>query len=340
MTKIKEKKGYIEWLRIIAILFVIYNHTRTLGFELFKVTTESTSYWLSYIMYPLCKVAVPIFFMISGANLLGKQESLGELFKKRILKHALIILLFGTVQYFRYVRAGKVALSVAAWIGAVYSQPLLETYWFLYLYLGFLLILPFLRKAVISMEKRDYIYLLTLYIVCNILAVVGYFTGYFINSNVFEVSTILFYPLLGYGVEKYGEEIKAKWGVLAIVVTEIIVVAIGVIYSQVYPESSNNLTNLIQLGTPVLSFGIFLTVKYLSKGKSNKLINALGSTVFGIYLIEDIVRNQFEKIIIRYDLTAYLNDFVVGVLFVFATFVCSAVVIYIVKLIPFVKKMI
>ena len=44
MTKLQEKKDYLEWLRVIAILFVIYNHIRTMGFELFTVTTEVTSY--------------------------------------------------------------------------------------------------------------------------------------------------------------------------------------------------------------------------------------------------------------------------------------------------------
>ncbi len=340
MMKGQEKRGYIECLRIIAILFVIYNHTRTLGFELFTVTTENTSYWFSYIMYPLCKVAVPIFFMISGVNLLNKQESLGVLFKKRILKHILIIFLFGTLQYFRYVRVGKVTLSIATWFSAIYSQPLLETYWFLYMYLGFLLILPLLRRIVQTMEKRDYIYLFVLCVVCNLFTIVGYFTGYFINANVFEMSNIIFYPLVGYGLEKYGSEIKVRYCVIATVAAEIMVVVLGIVYSKFYPENYGGLTNLIQMGTPVLACGIFLLVKLLCKERQNKLIYALGSTVFGIYLIEDIVRNQFEKLIVKFDLTAMMNDFFVVVLFVFITFICSSVVIYIVKLIPFVKKII
>lgn len=340
MTKLQEKKDYLEWLRVIAILFVIYNHTRTMGFELFIVTTEVTSYWLSYIMYPLCKVAVPIFFMISGANLLGKQENLGVVFKKRVLRHGLIILLFGTLQYFRYYRVGRVALSISAWFSAVYSQPLLETYWFLYLYFGFLLILPLLRKAVFAMGEKDYIYLGAIYIVCNLLSIIGYFTGYFVNSNVFEISIIVFYPLLGYGLEKYGKDMKLKWGILAIAFTTIVVTLLGVMYSKIYPESISGLTNLLQLGTPILAFGFFLSVKCVCKETGTKVVCALGSTVFGIYLIEDIVRNQLEKIIVKFNLTAVLNDFFVVVLFVLATFACSAVAIYILKLIPGVKKMI
>lgn len=202
------KKLYIEWLRIIAILFVIYNHTRTFGFELFTVTSEKLSYWLSFMMYPLCKTAVPIFLMISGVTLLNKQETLKELYKKRILKHVLIIVIFGSLQYLRYLRTGKVVLSLSAWFSSIYCQPVVETYWFLYLYLGFLLLLPILRNVVMTMKKQEYLYLFVLYCGFNVLTLLGYFTGYFINANIFNLANIIFYPLMGYGIDKYGCEIK------------------------------------------------------------------------------------------------------------------------------------
>ncbi|MCM1268365.1 MAG: acyltransferase [Bacteroidales bacterium] len=101
------KKTYLESLRIIAVIWVIYNHTRELGFTLYQYPSDTLSHYLSIIMIPICKTAVPVFLMISGAVLLGKTEDYRQLFKKRIARYAGIILFWGTLQYLRYVRAGK-----------------------------------------------------------------------------------------------------------------------------------------------------------------------------------------------------------------------------------------
>ena len=50
------------------------------------------------------------------------------------------------------------------------------------------------------------------------------------------------------------------------------------------------------------------------------MISNIGQAVFGIYLIEDIVRNQIEKIINKLNLIERMNDFIVAILFVITTF--------------------
>ena len=66
MINVSGRKVYIDYLRVLSGILVIYNHTRLRGFDLFKVTQETSSFWLSVIMVPFCKIAVPIFLMISG----------------------------------------------------------------------------------------------------------------------------------------------------------------------------------------------------------------------------------------------------------------------------------
>lgn len=336
------KKIYLEWLRILAIILVIYNHTRAWGYELHRVTDEVTSYWLSVIMIPVCRIAVPIFFMISGVTLLSKAESYKELFKKRILKYGFVILLFGTLQYLRFLRTGKVALSLTVWISAVYTTPILETYWFLYLYLGFLLLLPFMRKVAGAMGKRDFGYLFILNTVCCVLTVLGYFTGHFINGNVFHLSTLFFYPLMGYGVNKYGDKISSIFYLLLGSISLILVFALSVFYLKVHPEETGNFHSLLQVFTPLLCCGVFGSFKTLCKNSNNRISNIIikiGSTVFGIYLIEDIVRNQFEKILLKTNINLYINDFLVAVLFTLFSFIASAIIIYLCKLLPLIKKL-
>lgn len=304
------KKTYIESLRMIAIILVIYNHTRELGFTLYQYTSDTGAYYLSVLMIPVCKTAVPIFLMISGATLLGKTEDYRHLFSGRIVRYAGIILFWGTLQYLRYVRTGKAELSARGWWNNIYSSPRLETYWYLYLYLGFLLLLPLLRKAVSGMTNKDYGYLFGLSCVSSILTMFGYFSGSFINNSVFLLPLVFFYPLSGYWIDNasdssYGKD-ALKYGL-----------------------------------TPIISFGIFGFIKsvdkrYLHSAGLKRMILAAGDTVFGIYLTEDMIRNQIVKLIVH----IRADDFVIAVLYTLSTFAAGVVFVFIMKKLPVLKRLV
>lgn len=337
------KKLYIEWLRIIAILFVIYNHTWTWGCDLYRVTTEDSSRLLSILMFPLCKTAVPIFMMIAGANLLAKQESLKDLYRKRVLRYVIVIFLFGTLQFLRYVRGGHISFTITNWIKAIYSEPAIEPYWFLYLYLGFLITLPFFRKMVAYMEKKDFKYLFILMCVCRILALIGYFSGITVNGYIFSIigSSAFFYPIIGYGIEKYSDESDRKKFIIILLNSLTITMLCGGIYKLMNPDDIDSFTNIMQILTPQLSVGIFGLLKtyYRKKNtKGSKVIMAISGTTFGIYLIEEIIRRQVEKILIKTQLANYINDFVVALIFVLLTFCSGMFIIYIAKKIPVIKR--
>lgn len=78
----KKKKIHIEFLRALCIWLVMFTHTSTSGFSLYLERPASFFFPL-YIAVPFwVKTAVPIFFMISGALLLEKEESISRIFKK------------------------------------------------------------------------------------------------------------------------------------------------------------------------------------------------------------------------------------------------------------------
>lgn len=335
------KKTYIECLRIIAIILVIYNHTREFGFNLYQYTPNSGSYYLSIIMIPICKTAVPIFLMISGVNLLGKTESYRELFVKRILKYLVIILFWGTLQYFRYARTGKIALSVGEWWNNIYSTPILETYWYLYIYLGFLLMLPLIRKIASGMSQKDYRYLFILNCVCSIFMVIGYCSGCFINYNVFNLPSIMVYPLLGFGLDRENsKEHKILVYGLMILFSLCLIIPISLLQLR-STNSYAEFTDLIQCFTPVIAVGILGLVKeiddrYFHSAKWKKIMIVGGSTAFGIYLTEDIIRNQIIKLIVH----VHAYDFVIAILYTLLTFIVGAAIVYLMKKVPVLKKIV
>lgn len=336
------KKTYIECLRIIAIILVIYNHTRAFGYTLYQYTSDACSYYLSVFMIPVCKTAVPVFLMISGATLLGKTEDYRSLFSRRIVRYVGIILFWGTLQYLRYVRTGKAELSVRGWWNNLYSSPRLETYWYLYLYLGFLLLLPLLRKAASGMTDKDYRYLLGLNCVSSVLTMLGYFSGCFINNSVFLLPSVFLYPLLGYWIDNapvssHGKD-ALKYGLTAILPLCVIVTACLIL--ERHTKLHGAFIDAIQCMTPIISFGIFGFIKSMDAGHSysagmKKAILAVGDTAFGIYLTEDMIRNQIVKLIVH----IRANDFVIAVLYTLSAFAAGVISVSVMKKIPVLKRL-
>ena len=175
-------KVYLDVLRILCIFLVVYNHTAAFHVPLRHPVGDN----FVLLLVSICdKVAVPIFFMISGALLLKKSESITQLLKKRIFRFVLVIALFALIQYIYlcwtknlhptfigYISAcvnpGKVYLGVTQ-DGIRVTALSASVSWYLYAYLGLLLMLPMLRSMVQSLENSVYIYMAFLYILIEVI---------------------------------------------------------------------------------------------------------------------------------------------------------------------------
>ena len=77
-------------MRIIAAFFVIFNHTSSVGHFLFsRYSDHSIQYWPYMLIAAFCHFSVPLFFMISGALLLGRDD---EMRQRNSLNKALCII--------------------------------------------------------------------------------------------------------------------------------------------------------------------------------------------------------------------------------------------------------
>lgn len=115
----QQRKTYIDALRIVAILGVLYNHTNRRGYCLYAFSEARICQDFYIGIATLAATAVPIFFMISGALLLPKKESLKELFQKRILRMVLVLLVFSGIQYVLLLLEERAAFSEKAVVQAV-----------------------------------------------------------------------------------------------------------------------------------------------------------------------------------------------------------------------------
>ena len=87
------KKSYFEIMRIVAILFVLFNHTNNYGFFLFeKYETNTVQFWFNLWNSIFCSFNSCLFFMISGALLLNKDENITTIYKKRVSKYIITLI--------------------------------------------------------------------------------------------------------------------------------------------------------------------------------------------------------------------------------------------------------
>ena len=337
----KKKILYVEILRMFAILFVLFNHTKNDGYTHFTLCTSGTfAYWFWMFFSIFCKFSVPVFFMISGMMLLGREEFLKDLWRKRILKYAGILVLFSLFQYlWECLPAGR-AFSFDEYFLLLYTQGVVEVYWFLYLYLAFLMMLPFLRKTAQNMKSHEFNYLVVLQLVFGgLIPIVEYmlFKGT-VTLNALAVPTLtlgaaVFYPLIGYYLGNKLKEVTSK---TCLISAALFVFSMAVMMSmtdfriKVTGELKEGMDAFYQSLQPLVAVFVFLIIRKTFENKTfpkiaEKLVITVGGSVFGIYLIEKMVREALGGVFDFMD--ARMNKFAAVWIYVLIVFVVSAIIV-------------
>ena len=160
MTTDKDKrKYYIDILKIVAIIMVLYNHR---GGYYWGPNVDSPITFLTVVKLMLgllCKAGAPLFLVASGILLLNKEEKIGYILKHRVSRICAVMIILAIINTYKDVS-----------LYGFYKCLFLDLNWYLYAYLLFLLMLPFLRKLV---KCDDNTMLLFIFVVGAFYAVSG-----------------------------------------------------------------------------------------------------------------------------------------------------------------------
>ena len=320
----QEDKRLIDMdaMKIFAILFVLFNHTGGNGYFVFmKCEVGTLPFILSLFLSIFCKFTVPIFFMISGALLLKKD---GFDFKrniKKIFKVLFIIVLFSLLrkwsemhhqQFFKELSELCAGIFVHRDFSVLkafydsfdpgeYTSVLKKAYveffegdlLFLYLYVEFLFIFPFLHLISKKIEKEHFYYLVFLIVFFGgIVPCLEYlFTGegYLLSPILRNGWIFAFVPLLGYYAEFKLDDVSGKslivlWGVNLLAIA----VSMYLTYRHIYGVSLLFTENYHKLFYVLNALTIFLTFKKYCRGvppKAARVFSFLSKSVFTVYLM-------------------------------------------------------
>ena len=178
--------------------------------------------------------------------------------------------------------------------------------------------------------------------IMTIISLIYIYTGYMANFTFPFHVDIVFYPLIGYFLMNVLEQNKYKFlsskrlsvCILAFLALAVFQARIFFVQHGAYSENFHSLYAWILA---------MLTVLLIKKAKIDapvlqRMICAMGSCVFGVYLIEDVIRNQLQRIVPV--ITPFLGKFWAGMVFTLISVLVSISIIYLVKKINIIRKLI
>lgn len=345
------KKIYLEMLRGIAIFFVVYNHTGYFGFLLFRDAGSPPIYGFYLFMATICKIAVPLFFMVSGGLLIPKDEDLKTVYRKRVLRMVLVIVVFSMAQYiFNLVVQGG-GFSIGYYLKTMYHSPDFRgSYWFLYTFLALMVMLPWVRRLGRAMTNNEFWYLIAVEVVFVGIRPVGEYVLH-LQSSYLDfplLASPIFFFLIGYFIEHRLADrfYRRKYAYITVVASLAAIIVTGVMtwlttrrigqwnegIAQAY------LNNLIAIPTITVYFLVKYFCERVTIGPAaRKIIIWFGGTAFGIYLIESMFRSRLLGILTR--MQPHLTRFISVIVFVVIVLLLSAAVTTVLKKVPLLKKL-
>lgn len=344
------RKLYLDVLRIFAIFLVLFTHTGIEGAKLYTIT-ENVILQIMYAMLDCFRtINNPLLFMISGALLLGKEENIDTIWRKRVIRFLVCLLLFSYIQaiWNYFYSSDEAIFDIWEIFKNLLVSPIRLQYWYLYSYISFLVMIPFLSGIAKQMDNSQFRYLLILAIVTiDLFPLASLKLGIAkINFSIFLNSYTTLYPLLGYYLDNHSDKLTKKQYILITVLTiwSIWFSAYMTIWN--YRKFGNWEEKYITLFDTFVAVTVFFLVKkfilYLEQNRKLKyrivqFIEFVSSTTFGIYLLENILEAFTRPIFIL--LSNYMPLIFACGIWLIATMFFGNIVVGLMKKVPGLKKL-
>lgn len=300
-------------MRIVAIFFVIFNHTDLDGFSRYSVCEfGSIKYWIYLFISVLCKFAVPLYFMISGAVYLNREPIYVKTILLKITRMIAVLIVVSFMYYLRQVYYTKTfdSLDIQYFFSTLYESSIRSHLWFIYYYIAFLVSLPFLQAMVKKMKDEHFVWMIGIMLLFSVIQIVEFIVSAGqakINSNIVPdwiVSGFVSWSCIGYYLEHRLEGHYVKNGGVLCGIISLILLSIECYLTYNFSSLgiiSQKSQAFFSIFSFVLAMSIFLSVKFLCETKEDKkmserITNGLihvGSCCFGIYLLHMMPNRRF-----------------------------------------------
>jgi surface polysaccharide O-acyltransferase-like enzyme len=301
---------------VVAIFLVVVIHVSG---KLTKVWGDiQEDQWVIADIYGgIARVAVPLFFMISGYLLLPRSESLSAFYAKRMTRILIPFVVWSLIYLGWYCgRHPNTCTSSVIW-NLLLVQGTYYHLWFLYSLLSIYLILPLLRLMIRpDTDKRILWYLIVLWLIFQpILTTAHKFWGVSINISAPLGTGFVCYFFLGYLL---GEIPLSRAKIILSAVIWGIGTLITILGTYLLTRNSGQFDSFfydfVSLNVILASGAAFLLLRWVSEKRpfasSNvqALTRTLATSAFGIYLIHVIVIEVLRDGILSQQVASFMGN--------------------------------
>lgn len=333
----------MDALNVLSIFLVVFLHSRTVFFS----NQPVNGYWIEYLISGIGVAAVPLFFAISGANLIDftRKMSIRDFFKKRFSK---II-----IPYFVWGIAGALYQYFCLDNKNIFDNPISLLFnmqdanaplWFLMVLAGIYALMPLFSAAVTAIEDQTedpskfYYYLVGICFAGSVLIPIArsFIPGFLTQVDIVPGSDCVLYTIMGYVLLKID---LPKWQRMAIYSLGFIGFlsygVLGAITSLRGWDKQDILTSYFGIGVPFITAALFVLAKQINFQRFDTRLHTalanLSALTFGIYLIHIIPSDAFHRIV-GYE--GFRSDLLVCVV----TWAFCIATVWVLRKIPVIKR--
>ena len=282
----ENRNSNFDIVRTIAIFMVICIHS--LGLVNEALTTGDEEARVTNAVMTIVYGGVPLFVMLSGALLLGKEEPISAFFRKRMVRLLWPFLFWSVVVcailYWQEDGRSLSGYATSLFTGLV-TGGVHGIYWYVYMIIGLYLVTPFLRKIVHHSDKGYLYYLIGLLL--SIITVSKYFPDVELFSRWNSANVeMLSYFVIGYAIVEYFK--TCEWSVKVVFGCFILLYSLRVV--SVYFQWT---TPLLDMMLYISLFCLLVTVKLPMRLQVGGKIAHMS---YGIYLSHFMLISAFLKL--------------------------------------------
>ena len=331
--------GWVDLTRCLGAFLVVLAHVVT-----YPNLVGKGTFWAQTAYYTVTRVAVPLFFMLSGMLLLAKEEPLGIFFRKRALKVVFPFLIWSLIYYDWYHSSSNVGIFTFLWNGIIktLSSPRAAHLWFFYALIGLYIATPILRVFTAHASQKDLLYFCGAWLVIvPVLGIIHEQLSILVNFDFPVLTGYIGYFVLGFYLNGVPLTRRLVLFSALIFVASFVFTFFTIYIGMQSPKYDQFYEQYLSLNVILMSASAFLLLKsidqFIPKSWGWWLLT-LGGAAFGIYLLHVLVMDMFSKYLAQnFSILQTSPTLFVMPLVGSLTFVVCLIVILLVQKIPFLK---
>jgi surface polysaccharide O-acyltransferase-like enzyme len=305
---------WITNLRVFATIFVVFIHTAGGALIKFgKIPMET--WWTANLINGFSRFTVPVFVMISGALLLGREIELTSFLQKRFLRvwapFTIWVVIY--VAYHNIFEKNPIPFSRAILEYFTGGNGQYGHLWFVYMILGLYLFTPIINYFVLKASEAEIIYLLIMcFLSTTIFQIFKVFFKINMSLDIGNFGSYLGYFVAGFYLKNKSFNFNKYWFLVAFSAAYAFTLFGTYWLSSQNGKYIRHFYDYFSPNTVVMTFAIFMFFKdVLNRDFAPKAMAILDKSSFGIYLCHLLIINILSR---KYQINWAWHPPIIGIL--------------------------